>query len=97
MWKKRRKKLVSDLAIAGKFDVSHTCQSSRILLTFIASIYSTGWMLCPIKEVMEDMQSAQNDRSAEERGEYILAVDRVIGKLFHENTEEELGIIKDTF
>jgi hypothetical protein len=24
-----------------------------------------GWMLCPIKEVMEDMQSAQRDRTAE--------------------------------
>jgi hypothetical protein len=54
-------------------------------------------MLYPIKEVMEGMQGAQRDHSAEERGGYILTVDRVMAKLFHENTAEELGIIKDTF
>ena len=46
LWKKRHNKLVLDLAIAGKSDVSHTCQLSGILLTFIASLYSTGWMSC---------------------------------------------------
>jgi hypothetical protein len=43
------------------------------------------------------MQSAQRDRSAEERGGDILAVERVMAKLFHENTAEELGVIKDKF
>jgi hypothetical protein len=66
--------------------------------TKLVSDYAiAGWMLCPIKEVMEDMQSAQRDHTAEVRGGYILAVDRVIAKLFHENTAEELGVIKDTF
>jgi hypothetical protein len=66
--------------------------------TKLVSDYAiAGWMLCPIKEVMEDMQGAQRDHTAEVRGGYILAVDRVIAKLFHENTAEELGVIKDTF
>jgi len=49
-----------------------------------------GWMLSPLDVV-------QNDVANNRDGDHNLAVDRVLSKIFHHQTEEELGTNKDRF
>lgn len=49
-----------------------------------------GWLLSPLQEVMDDVKAGITSGSNE-------SMDRILDKMYHRMTEEELGQVKDTF
>lgn len=59
-------------------------------VNMVSDFCIAGWLLSPLDEVMEDVKSARNVFSNQ-------AMDRILNKLYHNLTEDELGGVKDKF
>jgi Protein of unknown function (DUF 659) len=59
-------------------------------VNMVSDFCIAGWLLSPLEEVMVDVKTARN-------GDSNNAMDRILNKMYHNRTDDELGVIKDLF